>query len=157
MSFRECSDAGVIYARGVARAVIYATRGLLEVLLELAEEAEPEAVTVGLSVIRAGEFQSDLAVDDETPVFTHFYLPETGGSVNSVFGLDISTPMGQTQGRFVSHPDGNLEVTIEDDLHEVVLVAVPPWEQDSVAVFGRDGSRHELSVVDAEPPEERIV
>lgn len=137
--------------------MIYVTRGLLEVLLELAGETEPETVTAGLSVTRAGEFQADLAVDDETPVFTHFYLPETGESVNSVFGLDISTPMGQTQGRFVSHPEGNLEVTIEDDLHEVVLVAVPPWDRDSVAAFSRDGSRRDLTVVDAEPPEERIV
>lgn len=137
--------------------MIYVTRGLLAVLLELADEAEPDAVTASLSVTTAGEFQGDLGVDEETPVFTHFYLPETGESVNSVFGLDISTPMGQTQGRFVSHPDGNLGVTVEDDLHEVVLVAVPPWEQGSVAAFGRDGSRHELGVVDAEPPEERIV
>ena len=137
--------------------MIYVTRGLLEVLLELAEEAEPETVTAGVSITRADEFQADLGIDEETPVFTHFYLPETGDSVNSVFGLDISTPMGQTQGRFVSHPDGNLEVTLRDDLHEVVLVAVPPWDRDSVAVFGRDGTRRELVVVDAEPPEERIV
>lgn len=137
--------------------MIYVTRGLLEVLLELAEESEPETVTAGVSVTRADEFQADLSIDDGTPVFTHFYLPETGDSVNSVFGLDISTPMGQTQGRFVSHPDGNLEVTLRDDLHEVVFVAVPPWDRDSVAAFGRDGTQHELVVVDAEPPEERIV
>jgi len=136
--------------------VIYATRGLVEVLLELAREAEPEPVTVELSVSRAGEFEGDLGLDPETPVLTHFYMPEAGESVSAVFGMNLTTSAGQTQGRFVSHPDGELQVRREDDLHGIVLVAVPPWDVDSVRAFARDGTGRELVLLDAEPPEELL-
>ena len=89
----------------------------------------------------------------ETPVFTDFYMPETGASVSAVFGVDLSTPPGQTQGRFVSHPTGRLELERTDDLHEVVFVAVPPWETGTLAAFDRNGRRRRLHVVDAHPPE----
>ena len=89
----------------------------------------------------------------ETPVFTDFYMPETGASVSAVFGIDLSTPPGQTQGRFVSHPTGRLELERTDDLHEVVFVAVPPWETGTLAAFDRNGRRRRLHVVDAHPPE----
>lgn len=136
--------------------MLYVTRALVEVLLELAGNAEPEQVTAGLAVTEAGEFDGDLAIPSDTPVFTHFYLPDTGNSVTSVFGMDLSTPPGQTQGRFVSHPQGRLEVTREDDLHGIVLVAIPPWEETSLAAFTRDGARVDLEILDAEPPEEEI-
>ena len=136
--------------------MIYATRGLVEVLLELAREAEPEPVTVELSVSRAGEFEGDLGLDPETPVLTHFYMPEAGESVSAVFGMNLTTSAGQTQGRFVSHPDGELQVRREDDLHGIVLVAVPPWDVDSVRAFARDGTGRELVLLDAEPPEELL-
>lgn len=134
--------------------MIYATSGLVEVLLELAREAEPESVTADLSVTRAGEFGSDLGMDPETPVLTHFYMPEAGQSVSAVFGMNMGTPPGQTQGRFVSHPTGELKVRREDDLHGIVLVAVPPWEPGSVRAFARDGTGRELALLDVEPPEE---
>ncbi|SFS05902.1 hypothetical protein SAMN05216559_2941 [Halomicrobium zhouii] len=133
--------------------VIYATRGLIDTLLRMAEEAGPDSVTISVAVTQASELpETDLP--PETPVFTHFYMPSAGGSVNAVFGVDLGTPVGQTQGRFVSHPDGNLSLTKEDDLHEVVFVAVPPWEEASLAAFDRRGDQQELELLDAEPPEE---
>lgn len=136
--------------------MVYATRGTIDALLELAADAEPRQVTAGLSVTRAGAFPEPPDLPPETPVFTHFYLPDAGGSVTAVFGIDLATPLAQTQGRFVSHPRGELDVSREDDLHGVVLVAVPPWDDDSIAAFGRDGRRLELGIVDAEPPYERL-
>ncbi|MFC7175746.1 hypothetical protein [Halosegnis marinus] len=84
-------------------------------------------------------------------MYTDFYLPDTGGSVRAVFGMDLGTP--GSQGRFVSHPAGPAELTREDDLHEVVFVAVPPYERDSVRAFDRSGRRLELTLLDAAPPE----
>jgi hypothetical protein len=136
--------------------VVHATQGLIEALLELARDAEPSQVTAGLSVTRAVAFDDPPALPPETPILTHFYLPDAGESVSAVFGVDLSTPPGQTQGRFVSHPQGELDVSRRDDLHEVVLVAVPPWDEQSYAAFGRDGRRLELTLVEAEPPVETL-
>ncbi|EMA45108.1 hypothetical protein [Halococcus saccharolyticus] len=140
--------------------VVYATHGLVEALLEFAREAEPESVTIGLAVTPAGDLEvegrstTEPDLPPETPVFTHFYFPEAGGSVSAVFGMDLGTPAGQTQGRFVSHPQGGLELTRTDDLHGVVFVAVPPWETDSLAVFSRDGTRKPLERLAGAPPAE---
>ena len=135
--------------------MIYATRGLLTVLCEFAQDAEPHSVTAGLATTPAGDLDGDVAnADPETPVFTDFYMPKTGESITAVFGMDLSTPSAQTQGRFVSHPDGNPEISIEDDLHEVVFVAVPPWDEHSIAAFDRRGVEQSLTVLDVEPPEE---
>jgi hypothetical protein len=121
----------------------------------MAEEADPDSVTISVAVTQASELlETDLP--PETPVFTHFYMPSAGGSVNAVFGVDLGTPVGQTQGRFVSHPDGNLSLTKEDDLHEVVFVAVPPWDEPSVAAFDRRGDQQEVELLDVEPPEEML-
>lgn len=149
-------DAGVKPGHLLRPVVIYATSGLLEVLLDMAREAEPREVSVELSVTPAGEFDEDLGLDAGTPVLTHFYMPEAGASVGAVFGMNLSTSAGQTQGRFVSHPDGELRVRREDDLHGVVLVAVPPWEVDAVRAFARDGTGRELVLLDAAPPEEAL-
>jgi hypothetical protein len=134
-------------------ATVYATRGLVESLLRFARENEPDSITISLSVTRATDID-ELDLPGETPVFTHFYLPSAGESVNQVFGMNLGTPAGQTQGRFVSHPTGPPEVTEEDDLHEVVFVAVPPWEVESVAAFDRSANRRPLELLDVEPPEE---
>lgn len=136
--------------------MVYITRGLLTVLLDIAREAEPSKVTVSLSVSPAGDLDGDVDLDPEIPVFTDFYLPDAGKSVSAVFGVDLSTPARQTQGRFVSHPQGGLEITRRDDLHGVVFVATPPWDDTTVAAFTRHGARQEIEVVDAEPPEGTI-
>lgn len=56
----------------------------------------------------------------------------------------------------VSHPRGDLKLSKRDEFREVVFVAVPPWEENSMRAFGRNGDRQELTVLDIEPPEESI-
>ena len=134
--------------------MLYVTRGLVRSLLRLASERDPEGTTIPIAVTPSEDLpDADLA--EETPVFTHFYMPESGGSVSAVFGVDLGTPAGQTQGRFVSHPQGDLRLSTRDDLHEVVFVAVPPYAEESLAAFDRSGRRQEFTVLDIEPPEER--
>jgi len=135
--------------------VVYVTRGLVETLLGMARDAEPNDVTISLAVTEAAELP-DADLDPETPVFTDFYLPSAGGSVNAVFGMDLGTPAGQTQGRFVSHPDGYMGVSKLDDLHEVIFVAIPPWDTDNFGAFDRSGRTVEVEILDVEPPEESL-
>ncbi|WP_458188664.1 hypothetical protein [Haladaptatus sp. NG-WS-4] len=136
--------------------MVFVTRGLRDALLELAADAEPEKVTISLAVTPAGDLRGADDLPGETPVFTHFYPPDTGGSVTAVFGMDLSIPAGQSQGRFVSHPQGDLEVSRTDDLREVMLVAIPPWRSDSIAAFDRTGRKQQFVVLDAEPPAELL-
>ncbi|QCS41766.1 hypothetical protein [Natrinema versiforme] len=134
--------------------MVYVTRGLVDVLLDLASDADPDDVTTGVSVTPASDLEGADGIPPETPVFTDFFLPDPGNPVNAVFGVDLSTPARQTQGRFVSHPVGELEVTRRDDLAQVIFVAVPPWEVDerSFGAFDRSGTRQPLEIVDASPP-----
>ncbi|SEO81957.1 hypothetical protein SAMN04487948_105318 [Halogranum amylolyticum] len=136
--------------------MVYVTRGLLDVLLDLAEDAEPKELDVTLSSTPAEKFDTDLGLDPETPVLTHFVLPEAGWPVSAVFGMDIGTPAGRGRARFVTHPQGRLEVTQRDHLAAVVLVAVPPWDERSYAAFDRSGRQLELVVLDVEPPQESL-
>ncbi len=135
--------------------MVRVTRGLLDILLEKAADRDPGEVTIELAVTPAGEFE-DLDLPDEAPVFTTFYLPDAGRSIEAVFGSNLATPSGEAPGLFVSHPDGSLSLSRTDDFREVVFVAVPPWEQASVAAFGRDGRRRDLDVLDAAPPKESL-
>jgi len=139
---------------------LYATEGLLEVLIEFATDREPEEANVPIAATPAGELagvDGRLAdLDPATPVLTHFYLPDAAGSVNAVFGMDLGTPSGGAQARFVSHPTGPRGITKTDDLAGVVLVAVPPWNVETVTAFDRGGSRLEFVRLDAEPPVESI-
>jgi len=137
----------------------YVTGGLLDALLAIANDREPDSVSTLLVVSRAGELDElpaseDDDLDPETPVFTDLYFPSASRSVDAVFGMDVSVPHGQAQGRFVSHPLGELSISNTDDLHEVVLVAVPPWTREDVAAFDRSGRRLELRIVAAAPPEQ---
>lgn len=134
--------------------MVYATRGLVVALLEYAREHDPESVTINISTTRAADIP-DADMPPETPVFTHFDLPGAGRSVSAVFGVDLGTPPGAA-GRFVSHPDGFLGVSQTDDLHEVLVVAVPPWDESAVGAFGRDGSPVSLELLDVAPPEESM-
>lgn len=122
----------------------------------MAADAEPEPVSVGLAVTSAAELADADDIPDETSVLTHFYMPDAGRSIAAIFGMNLATPPGRTRGLFVSHPQGRLEVSRTDELHGVVVVAVPPWDEDSVAAFDRSGRRLELSVVDAVPPGETL-
>lgn len=133
--------------------MVYATRGLVDSLLQMAEDADPDEVTIPVATTPAGDIP-DCDLDPEVPVFTHFYMPNSAHSVSFVFGYDLGTPVGGAQGQFVAHPAGHLEVTQEDDLREVVFVAVPPWDQSSFGAFDRRGDELELTVLDVEPPEE---
>lgn len=162
----ECQPTGLYGGHANSEDVVYVTRGLLEVCLRMAADAEPESISLELAVTPAGELSKtrtpgDGAVDiddlsEETPVFTHFYMPEAGQSITAVFGMNLSTPPGRTQGRFLSHPLGELAISRTDDLHGVVIVAVPPWDESSVAAFDRAGRRVELTVLDVVPPSEDL-
>ncbi|SDM77544.1 hypothetical protein SAMN04487949_2562 [Halogranum gelatinilyticum] len=136
--------------------MIYVTRGLVDVLLDLAEDAEPNALDITLASTPARNFESDLDLDPETPVLTHFYLPDAGRSVGAVFGMDLGTPAGSGKARFITHPQGKLVVTKRDHLAAVMLLAVPPWDERSYAAFDRSGRQLDLSVLDAEPPQESL-
>jgi hypothetical protein len=136
--------------------VVYVTRGLLEVLFDLAEEAEPQATNVVLGATSAGDFEPPLSLDGDVPILTHFYFPDAGRSVRSVFGVDLGTPAGRGRARFVTHPQGSLELTRRDDFAAVVLVAVPPWDESSLAAFARSGRRLDVEVIDAQPPQESL-
>ena len=143
--------------------MVYITRGLLDALLEMAAAADPDDISVVLASTPVGEFEGgidsdlDLDLDTDTAVLTHFYFPETSGSVNAVFGVDLGTPAGQGRARFVSHPTGRLEATREDTFAAALLIAVPPWNTESIAAFDRNDRKLDLDVVDAEPPEETLV
>ena len=136
--------------------VVYITRGLTDALLELAADAEPKKLTVPLAVTPAKGLEGADEIAPETPVFTHFYPPDMGKSVTAVFGMDLSIPPRQTQGQFITHPQGRLEVERTDHLREVVVVAVPPWTSEMVAAFDRSGRKQEFTILDAEPPVELL-
>mgnify|MGYP006278944355 CR=1 FL=1 len=133
---------------------VYATRGLVEMLLERADEAEPAQVNLVLDATPAADFEADLGVDPSTPVLSHVYFPMAGQAVSDVFGVDLGTPAGRGRARFLSHPQGPAELTRRDDLAGVVFLAVPPWED--LLAFDRRGRRLPLTVVDAEPPAESV-
>ncbi|POG54934.1 hypothetical protein [Haloferax marisrubri] len=135
---------------------VHATRGLVDLLLDMAEDAEPTSMNLVLAPTPAGEFDEDLGLDPETPVLTHFYMAEAGQSVSAVFGMDLGTPAGRGRARFLTHPQGPFELTERDDLAAVVLLAVPPWERRTLAAFDRAGRKLELVVLDAEPPQEEL-
>ncbi|WP_236639687.1 hypothetical protein [Salinigranum halophilum] len=143
-------------SRGDDRQPLYVTSALLDVLLDMSESDEPDALSVVLTSTRAGAFDTDLGLDSDTPVLSHFYLPDAGRSVNAVFGLDLSTPAGRGRARFHAHPQGPREPTKRDDFAAAVIVAVPPWDRTAVRAYGRSGERLALETVDAEPPEETL-
>ncbi|AHG02501.1 hypothetical protein HALDL1_01775 [Halobacterium sp. DL1] len=136
---------------------VHATRGLVDVLCELAADADPESLSVRLAATPAGDLRpldgALTGLEPETPVLSDFYFPEAGDALTNVFGVDLATPTGQTAGRFASHPDGNPDVAVTDDLHAQLLVAVPPWKTGNVRAYDRNGTARDLVLVDAEPPE----
>lgn len=138
------------------RRPLYITGALLDVLLDMSEDAEPDPLSVVLTSTAAAEFDDDLGLDAETPVLTHLYLPDAGRSVTAVFGLDLSTPAGRGRARFHAHPQGPRKPTKRDDFAAAVIVAVPPWDRTAVRAYDRSGAQLTLTAVDAEPPEETL-
>lgn len=153
---------------------LHVTAPLLSVLLEIAADAEPDPANVHLIATPAGDLEplSGSAPDSEplaedgdakrrpladldpsTPVYSDFYFPEVGNSLHFVFGVDLGTPAGQSRGRFLSHPDGNPDVTMRDDLAAAMLVAVPPWQPANVAAYDRDSTVRELAIVEGGTPD----
>lgn len=127
--------------------MVYATEALLDGLLTIASDRDPAEVAIALATTNAEDLDVDLPPD--TPILTDFYFPDTGDSVSAVFGVDLSTP--GSAGRFVSHPDGEHRLTRTDDLHGVVLIAVPPWDRGSVRAYDRRGREQDLVTLDVVP------
>ncbi|WP_330632076.1 hypothetical protein [Halocatena halophila] len=130
----------------------YITRGLAAVLLDFAGEKAPASISIPLTVSPATALDTADELEPETDVFTHFYHPTAGSSITAVFGMDLGTP--RSQGRFISHPSGKRTLSMDDDLHQVVVLAVPPWE--GLTAFDRRGNEIALTIVDAEPPVETV-
>ena len=142
-------------------APVYATRALVDVLLELAHDADPRAMSVALAVAPASELEPATGagrrldeLDPDTPVFSDFYFPNAGDSIQAVFGMDLSTPAG-VSGRFLTHPDGDPEVSVTDDLAARILLAIPPYEREDVRAYDRRG-RRDLVFVAAESGEPEL-
>lgn len=139
-------------------APVYATRALVDVLCELAADADPDSVSVRLAATPAGDLEASdendgtVGIDPDTRVLSDFYFPDAGDALTRVFGVDLAAPAGQTAGRFVSHPDGNPAVTMTDDLHAQLLVGIPPWDASEVRAHDRSGTRRDLVLVDADAP-----
>lgn len=129
---------------------VHLTAGLLDTLLEMAAEADPQSVTVRLAVTPANELDTEDELSADTPVFTDLYLPTSGRSIEAVFGVDVSVPPGQTPGVFISHPRGPLDLATTDDLAQRILIAVPPWTRESVAAFDRGGRERPLRIHEGE-------
>jgi hypothetical protein len=144
----------------VSRDTIWITDALLAVLLELAADAEPRPANVLLLAsaptdldVLPGEGVALESVPDGQPVFSDFYFPDVGTAIENVFGVDLGTPAGQTQGRFLSHPTGDPTLSVTDDLHALVLVAVPPWTVENVSAYDRRGKRLSIRRVAASSPD----
>jgi hypothetical protein len=140
---------------------VYATRALVDVLLELAQDADPRAMNVALAVTPAADLTAVTgpgtpldALDATAPVFADFYFPAAGDSLEAVFGVDLATPAG-VQGRFLTHPNGDPGLTVTDDFAARVLLAIPPYDRDDVRAYDRTG-RRELVLVAAESSEPDI-
>lgn len=136
----------------VAGGAVYIAEALLEGLCQLAADRDPARVAVPIATTSTAELDVDLPAAGY--VFTHFYLPDAGRSVRAVFGVDLGIPPRSAPGLFLSHPDGRQGVSRRDDLREVVLVGVPPWEPADVNAFDRAGHRRPLSRVAVTLPDD---
>jgi len=136
--------------------VVHITRGLLDGLLAMSADRDPESVSAVLASTPAGEFENATGVDSSTPILTHFYFPDASGSVTAVFGVDLGTPAGSGRARFVSHPQGPLAATREDTFAAAVLIAIPPWDVDACAAFDRENQELSMNIIDADPPQETL-
>ncbi|MDX1746723.1 MAG: hypothetical protein R3324_12355 [Halobacteriales archaeon] len=155
MKTLEALDRLIVVPSNDADTPVWVTRGLLEGLLALARDADPRPITADLAATTASDLErtDDAKIDPDTPVFSHFYFPSAGDSNTAVFGVDLSVPAGRSGARFVSHPTGDRGLSERDPIRAVTLVAVPPWELDTVRAYDRQG-RRPLELVEGEPPAE---
>lgn len=115
----------------------------------MADRKDPSKMTVKLRS-RSGE-EMETAADCEE-VYTEFYMPSADSAIESVFGFDIGIPIGQTDGVFISHPEGDRDVRMTDDLHRIIFVATPPWDgDDPLRAYSRDGEELQVKLVDDAP------
>lgn len=140
---------------------VYATRALVDVLLELADDADPRAMSVALAVTPANDLSPAGGpgvpldeLDPDTRVFSDFYFPSAGDSIEAVFGVDLATPAG-ISGRFLTHPDGDPEMNVTDDFAARILLAIPPYDRKDVRAYDRRG-RRKLVLVAAESGEAEL-
>ena len=128
---------GVLSRAPLPEVVVYITRGLFDALLEMAAAADPDDISVVLASTPVGEFEggidSDLDLDADTAVLTHFYFPETSGSVNAVFGVDLGTPAGQGRARVLHPPDRRTAGGRGDNSCARLLFPVPPRDQEAIS------------------------
>ncbi|MEE6210621.1 hypothetical protein U3A55_10690 [Salarchaeum sp. III] len=144
---------------------LYATRALLSVLCDLAEDADPRPIDVSLAATPARDLRPTdddagvalTSIPEGTSVLSDFYFPNAGDSINRVFGMDLTTPSGETDARFLSHPKGDPSISTTDDLHARLLVAVPPWNPDDVRAYDRNGRRLSLTIVAAETEDDSVL
>ncbi|WP_435101004.1 hypothetical protein [Halarchaeum sp. P4] len=144
------------------RTPVYATHALVETLCVLAADADPRPLSVALATSAPPDLDpsdgpgtplADLPAD--VAVFSDFYFPAAGRALDAVFGVDLATPSGSTEGRFLSHPMGEPDPTVSDDFAARLLVAVPPWDVADVRAYDRRG-RRPLVLVAANAPEEEL-
>jgi hypothetical protein len=134
----------------------YITRGLLDGLLEMSASQEPSSLSVVLNATAAENFDSDITVEPTIEILSHFYFPQSEAPVTAVFGMELGVPAGRGKARFISHPQGPPEPTQRDTHAGVIIIAIPPWEADSCAVYDRHSNRLELEIINAAPPENRL-
>lgn len=144
---------------GVVSDPVYVSAPLLAALLELARDRDPDSVTVPLSTRAPGDLEPNEGdgipledVPSSTPIFAEFSFPGAGEAVNRVFGVNLGQPARSAQGRFISHPDADPDLSSRDDLAPRVFVAIPAWETDDVRVYDRRGRRLSLQRVAASAP-----
>ncbi|MFW6265718.1 MAG: hypothetical protein ACOC2A_02965 [Halanaeroarchaeum sp.] len=138
---------------------VYVTAPLLDALLELARDRDPDPVSVPLSTRGPGDLEPNEGagtpledVPPSTAIFAEFSFPDAGGAVNRVFGVDLGQPARSAQGRFVSHPDADPDLSSRDDLAPRVVVAIPSWTAEDVRAYDRRGRRLPLRRVAASAP-----
>lgn len=128
---------------------VYISRPLARYLLDRADEADPQKVSLLLTTTDGATIA---AAPDDADVFTGFYLDGVQAPLRRVFGVNLGIPPGQTAGRFISHPEGDRGVRLTDDLHSIIFVGIPPWTPDDIEAYGGAGGRRDVRVIDVDLP-----
>jgi len=127
------------------------TEELATVLLDTASRKEPADASILLFTADDNELREYAPELEGKTVFVGFYSPDAGQSISSVFGVDLSVPNGAADGRFISHPNGDSSVKMEDDLHSIIFIGVPPWDTlgDNIRAYTRKGEELEIQFIES--------